>query len=376
MSEKIKLFIVAGEKSGDNHAGEAIKALMQVADVETAGTGGPLLKSLGQKQYYDINDLSVIGLDEALKKIKFLLGVKDRLLEAIISDRPDAVILVDYPGFNLRFAKFVKELGIPVIYFISPTFWVWNYKRVHKLRMYCDLVMCIYPFEPEILKKEGVNAVFVGNPLKGQISYKCGSKEEFLSKGHFDGTKRVIGLLPGSRRREVESLLPVMVRAAKVMPEYDFVLGAADTLDEETFRKHIRGTNIRLATHLTHDIMKYSDILWVCSGTATLEAAIIGTPMILMYKTGFLTYTLGRMLVKVKYIGMPNIIMKKAVIPELIQSDASARNLINFTEKIENSYEQVKSDLAQVGEYFPDTDFSENAAKEIYSFVTSCRQGK
>lgn len=376
MTDKLKLFIVAGEKSGDNHAGEAMKSLMKLADVELAGTGGPLLKSLGQKQYYDINDLTVIGIDEALKKIKYLLRVKDTLLEAIVKDRPDAVILVDYPGFNLRFAKFVKELGIPVIYYISPTFWVWNYKRVHKLRRYCDLVMCIYPFEPEILQKEGVNAVFVGNPLKGHLNFKCADRDEFLKKGNFSGDKRVIGLLPGSRFREVESLLPVMVRAAKIMPEYDFVLGAADTLDEEVFRKHIKGTNIRLATGLTHDIMKFSDILWVCSGTATLEAAIIGTPMILLYKTGFLTYLLGRMLVKIKYIGMPNIIMKKTVIPELIQSDASAANLVRFTEKIETGYQQVKDDLAEVGAYFPDSDSSDNAAREIYSFVSNLKKGK
>ncbi|MGE4317458.1 MAG: lipid-A-disaccharide synthase [Deferribacterales bacterium] len=370
----MKLMIIAGEKSGDNHAGEMLSALKKLTDVECSGTGGSLLRSLGQKQFYDINEMNAIGLGEALQKIPFLLKVKDRLIAELKNDRPDAVVLVDYPGFNLRFARYVRELGIPVIYYISPTFWVWNYKRVHKLRKYCGLVMCIYPFEPETLKKEGVNAVYVGNPLTSQISFKCADREEYLKKGGFDGQKRLIGLLPGSRRKEVKSLLPVMVQAAKALPEYDYVVGVADTIDEKSVREMIKGTNIRLATGLTHDIMKYSDILWVCSGTATLESALIGTPMILMYKAGAVTYALGRLLVRVKYIGMPNIIMNRTVIPELIQSDATANTLVRFTEKIEESYETVKDDLRKVASYFPDTDASANAAKEIYSFISHRKQ--
>lgn len=172
----------------------------------------------------------------------------------------------------------------------------------------------------------------------------------------------------------MKSLLPVMVQAAKALPEYDYVVGVADTIDEKSVREMIKGTNIRLATGLTHDIMKYSDILWVCSGTATLESALIGTPMILMYKAGAVTYALGRLLVRVKYIGMPNIIMNKTVIPELIQSDATANTLVRFTEKIEESYETVKDDLRKVASYFPDTDASANAAKEIYSFISHRKQ--
>ena len=313
--------------------------------------------------------MNAIGIDEALKKLPFLLRVKDKLIAEMKADRPDAVVLVDYPGFNLRFARYAKELGIPVIFYISPTFWAWNYKRVHKLRQFCDLVLCIYPFEPELLKKEGVNAVYVGNPLKRQISVKCADNREFLERGHFDGNKPVIGLLPGSRRREVESLLPLMVQTAKLLPQYDYVVGVADTIDEKRVRELIKGTNIRLATGLTHDIMKYSHLLWICSGTATLEAAITGTPMVLLYKTSALTYMLGQIFVRLKFIGMPNIIMKRAVIPELIQGDANVRALAKFTEKIEQNYDDVRKDLAAVGSYFPDTDSSADTAAEIYSFL-------
>ncbi len=176
-------------------------------------------------------------------------------------------------------------------------------------------------------------------------------------------------MLPGSRKREIESLLPVMINAAIGLPDFEFVVGAADGVDEEFIKEKIKGTKIRFATNLTHDIMKYSDLLWVCSGTATLESAIIGTPLVLMYKTGFLTYYLGKIFYRLKYIGMPNIIMNRAVIPELIQSDATPFNLVKYTEKIFSDIDTVRADLVKVGEYFPDVDAAEAAAGEIYSFM-------
>jgi len=367
--KKLKLFIMAAEKSGDVHAAELVESLSEKYELELSGTGGKGLLALGQKQFFDINDLSVIGVDEAVKKLRFLFRVRDVLVEKLQEDRPDAVILVDYPGFNLRFAKDVKKLGIPVIFYVSPTFWAWNYKRVYKLRDYCDLVLCIYPFEEDILVKEGVNAKYVGNPLRKQIKFKCADRDEFLQKGGFEKDAKIIGMLPGSRKREIESLLPVMVSAAGALPGYEFVLGAADSVDEEYIKKKIKGTRIRIATGLTHDIMKYSDLLWVCSGTATLESAIIGTPLILLYKTGLLTYFLGKIFYRLKYIGMPNIIMNRAVIPELIQSDATPYNLLKYTDKLIENETQVREDLAKVEEYFPDTDESDKAAGEIYSFM-------
>jgi lipid-A-disaccharide synthase len=367
--KKLKLFVIAGEKSGDMHAADLMEKLSDRYSLELFGTGGPDLAKLGQKQFYDINDLSVIGVDEAIKKLKFLFSVRDRLVEEIESEKPDAVILVDYPGFNLRFAKEVKKLGIPVIFFICPTFWAWNYKRVYKLRDYCDLVLCIYPFEEEMLKDVGVNAKYIGNPLKNQIEFKCSSREEFLEKGGFNKDDKIIGMLPGSRKREIEALLPIMVDASLNKTEYKYVLGMADTVDEKYIREKIKGTDIRLATGLTHDIMKYSDILWVCSGTATLEAAIIGTPLILLYKTGKLTYFLGRLLYRLKHIGMPNIVLNKTVMPELVQSQAGVFNLVTFTEKIENDIDNVRDNLKAVGEFFPDADTFDTGAVEISSFM-------
>jgi len=374
--KELKVFMMAAEKSGDAHGGALITALKERYNLTLTGTGGPDLKKHGQNQLFDINDLSVIGLDEAIKKLRFLFKVRDRLVEELQTNRPDVVILVDYPGFNLRFAKEVKKMGIPVVFFISPTFWAWNYKRVYKLRDYCDLVLCIYPFEEDILIKEGVNAKYIGNPITNEFKFKCADREEFLKKGNFDADSKIIGMLPGSRKREIEALMPVMMNAAIALPEYEFVLGAADGVDEEYIKEKIKGTKVRFATGLTHDIMKHSDILWVCSGTATLEAAIIGTPLVLLYKTGMLTYNIGKMVYRLKYIGMPNIIMDKPVVPELVQSDATAFNLLKYTEKIFDDYEMVKNDLKHVGEFFPETDASRNAAEEITSMMEKIAQEK
>jgi lipid-A-disaccharide synthase len=361
---------MAAEKSGDNHAAELVSVMMKNGSVtELSGTGGSELLKLGQRQLFTINDLSVIGVDEAVRKFRYLYRVKDALVAELKTNRPDAVILTDYPGFNLRFAKDVKALGIPVIFFISPTFWAWNYKRVKKLRAYCDLVLCIYPFEEDILKKEGVNAVYIGNPVRRQLKFKCESRDEFLSKGGFEKDAKIIGMLPGSRHREIRSLLPVMVAASKSMPDYEFVLGAADGADEEFIRDKIKGTKIRLATGLTHDIMKYSDALWVCSGTATLEAALIGTPLVLLYKTGFVTYWLGKLLYRLKYIGMPNIVLGRAVIPELVQGDANSFNLVKFTSKVLKAQDEIKDELLLLRDFFPDVNAAERGAEEIYSFM-------
>lgn len=367
--KKLNLFIMAAEKSGDDHAAGLVRALSEKYELTLSGTGGPDLLKLGQKQLYDVNDLSVIGLDEAIKKLRFLFKVRDKLVEELKSNRPDAVILVDYPGFNLRFAKEVKKLGLPVIFFISPTFWAWNYKRVYKLRDYCDLVLCIYPFEEDILRKEGVNAKYIGNPLKSQMEFKCADREEFLKKGNFEPDAKIIGMLPGSRKREIEALLPIMVQSAIALPEYEYVVGAADGVDEEFIKEKIKGTRIRFATGLTHDIMKHSDLLWVCSGTATLESAIIGTPLILLYKISKLTYHVGRMVYRLKYIGMPNIILDKVVVPELVQSDCTSFNLVRYTDKVNDNLETIRKELKSVGEYFPDDDASQIAAGEIYSFM-------
>lgn len=374
--KELKLFILAAEKSGDSHGAELAEALSARYSLSLTGTGGPALARLGQKQLYDVNDLSVIGLDEAIKKLRFLFKVRDRLLEELKENRPDAVVLVDYPGFNLRFAKEVKKLGIPIIYFIVPTFWAWNYKRIYKLRDYCDLVLCIYPFEEEMLRKEGVNAVYVGNPLKKQIKFKCADRGEFLMKGNFPDDAKVIGMLPGSRKREIEALLPLMINAAAALPDFEFVLGAAEGVDSEYIKGKIKGTRIRYAEGLTHDIMKFSDLLWVCSGTATLEAAIIGTPLILLYKVPAATWWVGRMVYRLKYVGMPNIIMNRTVVPELLQSEATAFNLLKYTEKVMAESDAVRKDLRKVGEFFPDTDAAENAAGEIYSLLEKTAQEK
>jgi lipid-A-disaccharide synthase len=357
MLKNKKLFIIAGEQSGDNHAANLLKELSKHYNLELYGTGGARLRELGQKQYYDINDLSVIGIDGIIKKLPFLFKVRDHLL-----------ILVDYPGFNLRFAKKLEGMGVKVIFFIAPQVWAWDYKRVKTIRKCVDLLLCILPFEEELFRKEKINAHFIGNPVVDHLKYKYDSRDEFLTAAGLDPNKTTIGLLPGSRLKEVESLLPVMLTAADNLEDkYQFIVSKAESINVDTIAKILKNRNYRVA-ELTNDIMKHSDLVWVCSGTASLETAVSGTPMIIMYKVGRLTAFLGHLLVRIKFIGLPNVIAGKAIVPEAVQDDVNPLKLIEYTEKVFEYYDKVQSDVDKVGNLFKGLNPSEKGAKIIADF--------
>ena len=364
-----KLFIIAGEQSGDTHAANLLKELSEFYNIQCYGTGGSGLRLLGQEQYYDINDLSVIGLDGVLKKLPFFFKVRDVLLEKISEIKPDAVILVDYPGFNLRFAKKLKELNVPVIYFIAPQVWAWNYKRVKTIRDCVDLLLCILPFEEELFRKEKINAYFIGNPVIDHVKCKYESRESFFDAAGLDSNKKIIGLLPGSRRREVETLLPIMLKAAdELSDKYEFIISKADSIDEKLLAEILHGRKYKIAT-LTSDIMTYSDLVWVCSGTASLETAVSGTPMVIIYKAGALTAFLGKIFLRIKFIGLPNLIAARAIVPEAVQDSATPGQLLDYTQKIFDSYDEVKSDVEKVGKLFSGLSPSKQGAKIINDFL-------
>ncbi|MCD8569483.1 MAG: lipid-A-disaccharide synthase [Geovibrio sp.] len=375
MLKSKKLFIIAGEQSGDTHAANLLRELSAYYDIKAFGTGGARLGALGQEQYYDINDLSVIGLDGIIKKLPFFFKVRDVLLEKIDEIKPDAVILVDYPGFNLRFAKKLEASGIPVIYFIAPQVWAWNYKRVKTIRRCVDLLLCILPFEENIFRKEGINAHFIGNPVVDHLEYKYADRGSFFRAAGLDPDKKTIGILPGSRQREVETILPVMLSAADALRgEYQFIVSKAESISEELLAGVLKSRNYKVAT-LTADIMKHTDLVWVCSGTASLETAVSGTPMVILYKVGRLTAFIGRLLLKIKFIGLPNLVAGRAIVPEAVQDDANASKLLDFTEKIFKSYGSVKEDVEKVGRLFRGLNPSRRGAEVIADFLKSREQG-
>ena len=368
---KTRLFVVAGEESGDVHASNLIKALEKLTPLELYGTGGSRLKQLGQKQYYNIQNMEAIGLDGLLRKYPYLKKAKEDLNSKIREVRPDAVILVDYPGFNLRLAEDIKDTGIPVIYFISPQLWAWNYKRIYKMQQTCTLVLCILPFEEEMFTSVGINAKFIGNPIVNNISLKTENRQEFLDKAGLSGQKPVIGMVPGSRKREVQTLMPIMCTTAKrYADEFDFVIAKAESIDISLIKEHTEGLSVTVAENMTYDVMKHSDLVWVCSGTASLETAILNTPMIIMYKMGMMSYMLYRIIRKKPYIGLPNIMADKFIVPELVQSDLTPGSLGRFTRKVMEQDAQIRNDLKEaVRPFHEQDDPSSAAAEEIYSLL-------
>jgi len=363
----MKIFLIAGEESGDIHGSNLIRQLQKLTDVSLYGTGGSRLKSIGQEQYFDINQMTIIGLDEILKKSPLIFNMFKTLKSKLIDVKPDLVILVDYPGFNLRFAKIAKKLGVKVVYYIAPQVWAWHYSRVKKIRKYVDFVLCILPFEENLFKKEGINAKYIGNPIIDNIKIKYKSKVEF--KKTFGLEKKItIGILPGSRSKEINNLMPEIIKGyEKLKDNYDFVLAKAANVEESLIERYTANTSIKVLRGLNYDVMKYSDLLWICSGTATLEAAVLQTPMILLYKVGKITEFLGRILIKTNFIGLPNIIADKEIIPELIQGEMNSDNILHHTNEILKNETNIKDDLRQLSNYFLNLNPSEKAAKEIYS---------
>ncbi|MBZ4672568.1 MAG: lpxB [Deferribacteraceae bacterium] len=365
----MKIFLIAGEESADIHGSNMIRHLKKMADFSLFGTGGARLKSLGQEQYFDINQMTIIGLDEIVKKSSLIFNMFKTLKAKLVEVNPDLVVLIDYPGFNLRFAKIAKKLGFKVVYYIAPQVWAWHYSRINKIREYVDLVLCILPFEEELFKAERINAKYVGNPIIDNIKIKYSSKDEFIKSFGLDN-KLTIGILPGSRRKEIDNLMPEIIKAYKNLKDrYNFVLAKASNVDKSLIEQYTESTSIKVLEDANYDVMKYSDLLWICSGTATLEAAILQTPMILLYKVGKITEFLGRILIKAKFIGLPNIIANKQIIPELIQGEMNCDNILHHTNQMLGNMTTVKDDLKRLSNYFLNLNPSEIAAKEIYSLL-------
>lgn len=367
----MRFFIIAGEASGDVHGANLANALKSVYPEATfSGTGGVCLKALGQKQYFTADEMSIIGFAEVIAKLPFIFKMFSTLEKAVVEEKPDAVILIDYPGFNLRMAKRLKKYNIPIIYFIVPQFWVWDYKRIFALRDYCDLCISILPFELDYFQKEGVNAVYVGNPVIDNFKFRYENKEDFLSASCLSGSKPVIGLLPGSRVKEVSGLLPAFIGAAKSYKDkYDFVIGRAGSISEDLISEYTQGTDIKYLSDAQYDIMKYADFIWVCSGTATLETAIFQKPMLIAYTSSFINIFVVKRLTKIRTAGLPNIIDKSAFIPEIISAHVQPSDIVECHEKVLANLDGIKSRLTKISSLFIGLNPSFLAAKEISSLL-------
>lgn len=370
----MKFFIIAGEASGDVHGANLAKELLKLyPEASLYGTGGINLKSLGQKQYFTDRDMAIIGFVEVFKKLPFIFKMFSTIEKAIVEEKPDAVILIDYPGFNLRLAKKLKKYNIPVIYFVAPQFWVWHYSRIFTLKNYCNMVISIFPFEMPYFEKEGVNAYYVGNPIIDNFKFRFENKEEFLKETSFKGDRKIIGILPGSRKKEIKLLMPAFIDAALAYDNVDFVISKADNIDKDFLMSYVLDKpNIKVLEKAQYDIMKYSDFIWACSGTVTLETAVMERPMIIAYSASKINVFLAKKLSNLRTIGLPNIMAGYEFLPEVHcigEGSAKKEMIINAYNKALENIDNIKSELAKISQQFLGKTPSKTAAELIYNLL-------
>jgi len=331
----MRVMIIAGEPSGDLHGAGVVRELKRRDPAcDVFGIGGDKMRAMGMDLIYHIRELSVMGFWEVLQHLPLLRSVEKTLSVLLVARKPDVLVLIDYPGFNLRFAETAKRHGIKIVYYVSPQVWAWNPGRVRKMKGLIDTMLVVFPFEEEIYRKEGIDVRFVGHPLLDAFTEPQGRKE-FLKRYGFNPDKPVLALLPGSRQQEIERIFPVLLGAARIVHQeigVNIGVGVSSVLDLEFVKSFVRDDfPITFIQHATYDLMKNADIALVTSGTATLETGYYRTPMIVVYKTSWLTYMIGRMVVKIKNIGLVNVVAGEQIVPELIQSRLTPQRLARET---------------------------------------------
>lgn len=329
-----RVIIAVGEASGDLHASHLVKSMLKAKpSLDFYGMGGEKLREAGVRVIFDISELSVMGITEVIRHLGRFYHIFSWIKKSLKNDRPDLIILVDSPDFNLRLARVAKKYNVPVLYYISPQVWAWRAGRVKKIGRLVDKMVVVFPFERSIYEKEGIDVTFAGHPLLDIVKVNK-SKEENLKTFGLDEHKTTIGLLPGSRMSEVKSLLPPMLGAAeKLSMQFEnlqFIVPVAPGLKREEIEKMTTGSTVavRVVNNTIYEVIDISHLVVVASGTATLETALLTTPMVIVYKMSPVSFFIGKALVKVPHIGMANIIAGKKVVPELLQDEVTAENII------------------------------------------------
>lgn len=324
-----RLLVSCGEASGDLYAGALVQALRRrEPDIDVFGLGGERFAAAGGTLIQDFHGLSVTGLTEALSVIPRSIGTLRRLVKTAQERKPDALIVIDYPDFNFWLMRRVKRLGIPVIYYISPQLWAWRPGRIRQMRRYVDRVLPIFPFEPPLYEREGMDVRFVGHPLIDLATPRC-PRDEFLRKLNLDPAKPVMALLPGSRTNELERLAPVIAEAlpsiSERVPGVQFVVARAPNLGDGLFEPFgLPRITLRIADAQADDVLNACDAVVTASGTATVQTALYGKPMVVLYKLSPMTYRLGLPLAQVDMYAMVNLIAGRRIVVELIQEACTA----------------------------------------------------
>jgi len=353
----MKYFIIAGERSGDLHGSNLVKAIKKNDNQAfVKAWGGDYMQDAGAVITKHYRDLAFMGFLEVLKNLPKILGFIGECKKTIENFKPDAIILIDYAGFNIRIAKWAKANGFKVFYYISPKVWAWNQSRTWSLKKNLDRLFVIFPFEVEFFQKFDFEVEFVGNPLLDAIA-NFKPSADFLHKNGLSD-KKIIALLPGSRKQEVEKMLKLMVVIQNKFTDYQFVIAGVSNLAALIYKPYLN-ENVRIVSDQSYDLLSHSTAALVTSGTATLETALFGVPQVVCYKTSGLSYEIAKFVIKVSYISLVNLVAQKEVVKELIQDGLTDESLsielnkilndADYKNKQINDYKQLKESLGDVG---------------------------
>jgi len=324
----MKYYIIAGEASGDLHASNLIREINKLdQQANIRAWGGDLMQEQGAKIVKHYRDLAFMGFAEVILNLNTIVKNMAFCKKDLLAYRPDVLILIDYPGFNLRIAEFAHEQGIKVVYYISPQVWAWKKGRVKTIRKVVDKMLVILPFEKDFYRQNGLEVVFVGHPLLDALALRTNIDELAFRQQNKLSDKPIIALLPGSRKQELGLMLSEMLKMIPRFPSYQFVVAGAPSINHEIYEDLIGGHQAAVVYGQTYDLLRHAKAAMVTSGTATLETALLGTPEVVCYKGNKISFEIARRLVHVKYISLVNLIMDREVVTELIQDDLTVGNL-------------------------------------------------
>ena len=370
----MKYFIIAGEASGDLHAANLMKAIKQQDNhAKFQYLGGNLMQKVTKRPpLIHYNQMAFMGVVDVVKNIRKIYRNLQQTKKGIVSYQPDVVILVDYPGFNLKIAGFAKKKGYKTVYYIAPKLWAWKEGRVKKIRKYIDKLLVILPFEIAFYNKHQITAEYVGNPVVDAVqNHKGLSRNEFMEKFGLDN-RPLIALLPGSRRQELKMMLPTMLSVVKDFPEYQFVISGGPSFSKADYQNFLEDyPDLPIIFGHTYDLLQHSHSAIVTSGTAALETALFKVPQVVVYKTYQWQYEIGKHLVKIPYVSLPNLIMQRPIVTELLQNDFNPAVLKAELQQINQGEKRshLLADYNALENLLGKESVSEKAAKSILNFI-------
>ncbi len=370
-----KVFLVTTEASGDLLGSGLVSELLKLSpELKVNGVGGDGLQALGMECTYHIRDFSVMGLFEVLSQLKALKAKFNHLVQQVKESKPDVVVLIDAPDFNIRCAKAIRPLGIPIIYYVSPQVWAWRKRRAAQITGLVDHMMVLFAFEAPIYQALGLPTTWVGHPLLDELQ-ETSNRQDFLKQHGFLADRPLVALAPGSRNSEIKRILPVMADVARQRADdYQFAMPLASTVDPQLVQDMLQGTPVRLLPGLMRPLMRHANAAVVASGTATLETGLLHTPMIVGYRLKASSYWLARLMVRVPHIALVNIVLDKRVVPELVQADFNPHRVLGLLDELLTSptrRQQMLDEFDRLSEILGGGGASGRAAQVIWSFLHS-----